>query len=107
MTLKQLYKIIWRGSFPAVALSEDVDRYLFFSSYVQTYLQRDVRDLAKVGDEMAFLRFLRAAAARTGQLLNLAELARDADAMTGAILETWIMPELLKTWWHNGRRAPF
>ena len=169
LTLKQLYKIIWRGSFPAVALSEDVDRDLFFSSYVQTYLQRDVRDLAKVGDEMAFLRFLRAAAARTGQLLNMAELARDADvspntakswisilqtsgiiyllepyhtnvtkrlvktsklyfldtglcswltewsspetleagAMSGAILETWIMSELLKTWWHNGRRAPF
>lgn len=168
-TLKKLYKIIWRGSFPSVALSDDVDRDLFFSSYVQTYLQRDVRDLAKVGDEMAFLRFLRAAAARTGQLLNLAELARDADiapntaknwisilqtsgiiyllepyhtnvtkrliktnklyfldtglcswltewsspetleagAMTGAILETWIMSELLKTWWHNGRRAPF
>lgn len=50
-----------------------------FSSYLQTYLQRDIRDLAKVGDEMAFLRFLRACAARTGQLLNMADLTRDAD----------------------------
>ncbi len=169
LTLKELYRLIWRGSFPAIALDDDMDRDLFYSSYVQTYLQRDIRDLARVGDEMAFLRFLRAAAARTGQLLNLAELARDADvapntaktwlsilqvsgiayllepyhtnvtkrlvktpklyfldtglcayltewsspetleagAMSGAILETWIVAELLKSYWHNGRRAPF
>ena len=56
-----------------------VERDLFYSSYVQTYLQRDVRDLARVGDELAFLRFLRAAAARTGQILNLSGLAGDAD----------------------------
>lgn len=169
LTLKTLYKLIWRGNLPAICLHEDADRDLFYSSYVQTYLQRDVRHLANVGDEMAFLRFLRAAAARTGQLINLSEFARDADiavntakkwlsvlqssgivyllepfhtnitkrlvktpklyfldtglcawltewsspetleagAASGAILETWIMSEILKTWWHNGRRAPF
>lgn len=169
LSLKELYKLIWRGSFPAMALPGGTDRDLFFSSYVQTYLQRDVGALARVGDEMSFLRFLRAAAARSAQLLNIAELARDADvapntaknwlsilqassivfllepyhanvtkrlvkapklyfldiglcawltewsspetleagAASGAMLETWIMAELLKTWWHNGRRAPF
>jgi predicted AAA+ superfamily ATPase len=169
LTLKALYRLIWRGSLPAIALNEALDRDLFYSSYVQTYLQRDVRDLARVGDEMAFLRFMRAAAARTGQLLNLAELARDADvapntakhwlsilqaagtvyllepyhtsvtqrlvkapklyfldaglaayltewaspetleagAMSGAILETWVVAELLKSYWHAGRRPPF
>ena len=169
LSLKDLYRLIWRGAFPAVALSHEVDRDLFYSSYVQSYLQRDVRDLARVGDEMAFLRFLRAAAARTGQLLNLTDLSRDvhvavntaknwlsilqasgvayllepyhtnltsrlvktpklyfldtglcayltewsspetleAGAMSGAILETWIMAELLKGYLHNGRRAPF
>ncbi len=169
ITLKELYRLIWRGSLPAIALNEAVDRDLFYSSYVQTYLQRDVRDLARVGDELAFLRFLRAAAARTGQLLNLAELARDADvapntakhwlsileaagtvyllepyhttvtqrlvkapklyfldtalaayltewaspetleagAMSGAILETWVVAELLKSYWHAGRWPPF
>lgn len=169
LPLKELYRLIWRGSYPAPALDADMDRDLFLSSYVQTYLQRDVRDLAQVGDGMAFLRFLRASAARTGQLLNIAELSRDADvspvtgkkwlsileasglvyllepyfsnvtkrmvktpklyfldtglasyltewsrpetleagAMSGAILETWIMGELLKSWQHNGLRAPF
>ncbi|MFN8444371.1 MAG: ATP-binding protein [Caldilineaceae bacterium] len=169
LTLKELYQHIWRGAFPALALNDALDHNLFYSSYVQTYLQRDVRDLARVGDEMAFLRFLRAAAARTGQQLNLTELARDADvspntaknwlsilqtsdlvyllepyhtnlskrlvklpklyfldtglvayltewatpetleagAMSGAILETWVIAELLKSYWHNGRQAPF
>ena len=74
LTLKEHYTLIWRGSFPAVALHDEMDRDLFYRSYVQTYLQRDVRDLAKVGDEMAFLRFLRASAARSGLLLNLADL---------------------------------
>lgn len=168
LALKDLYTLIWKGSFPALTLNA-VDRDLFLGSYVRTYLQRDVRDLAQVGDEMAFLRFLRASAARTGQLLNISELARDADvspvtgkkwlsileasglvyllepyftnvtrrmvkapklyfldtglaayltewsspetleagAMSGPILETWIMGELLKSWLHNGLRPPF
>lgn len=58
---------------------DDTTHQLFYSSYVQTYLQRDVRDLAQVGDKLAFLRFLRACATRTGQLLNMTDLARDAD----------------------------
>ena len=169
VSLKELYKIIWQGSFPAIAILKNDDRSLFYSSYVQTYLQRDVRDLARVGDEMAFLRFLRAAAARTGQLLNLADMARDVDiayntakswlsilqasglvyllepyftnvtkrlvktpklyfldtglctwltewsspetleagAFSGAILETWIFVEILKSWLHNGQTPPF
>src|SRR3970282_1037752 len=77
--LKALFELIWRGSFPAIALNKKTDWQIFYGSYVQTYLQRDIRDLARVGDEMAFLRFLRSAAARTGQMLNLAELARDTD----------------------------
>jgi len=69
-------------------VDETVDRTLFFSSYFQSYLQRDVRDLSRVGDEMSFLRFVRAAAARTGQLLNISDLARDAD----------VAPNTAKVW---------
>ena len=169
LKLKELFNIIWRGSYPAITIDKKMDKHLFYSSYVQTYLQRDVRDFANVGDEMVFLRFLRACAARTGQLLNMADLARDTDvspktaknwlsilqtsgiiyllepyhsnitkrliktpklyfldtglcsyltewsspetleagAMSGAILETWIIIEILKSYWHNGKRAPF
>ncbi len=79
LTLMALYQRIWRGAFPRIATDDNMPRDLFYSSYVQTYLQRDLRDLRRVGDEQAFLRFLRATAARTGQLLNYANLARDVD----------------------------
>lgn len=79
LTLQELYHTLWRGFFPAMVYEKTLDRNLFYSSYVQTYLQRDVRDLANVGDELAFLRFLKAAAARTANLLNISDLARDAD----------------------------
>jgi len=78
-SLKSVFKIIWTGSFPALHAGPVRDRNLFYSSYLQTYLQRDVRDLTQVGDEQVFLRFVRACAARTGQMLNLSELARDVD----------------------------
>jgi predicted AAA+ superfamily ATPase len=127
-----------------------------------------VKDLAQVGNETAFVRFLRACAARTAQMLNLTDLARDADvavntakswlsileasfqiyilqpyfsnrtkrlvktpklyfldtglaayltewsspetlaagAMSGAFLETHVLCELLKSWWHHGKTPP-
>ncbi|MDL2226644.1 ATP-binding protein [Deltaproteobacteria bacterium OttesenSCG-928-M10] len=107
LTLQELYRTIWRGSFPALALDSGMNRDQFFGSYVQTYLQRDVRDLAQVGDEMSFLRFLRACAARTGQLLNIAELSRDADVspVTGkkwlSILEASGLVYLLEPYFTN------
>ena len=66
-----------RGGYPEPRLGRRVDRQLWFASYVQTYLERDVRDLLQVGDLRAFQRFTTLAAARTGTLLNLADLARD------------------------------
>ncbi len=77
LDLMELYRRIWRGSFPAIAIDDKMDRDLFYGSYLQTYLQRDVRALSNVGDEMAFLKFLRAAAARTAQILNMADMSRD------------------------------
>ncbi len=164
-THDQLFAHIWRGSFPALARNARLNRDVFYSSYLQTYIQRDVRALAQVGSEVVFTRFVRAAAARTAQLLNIADLARDTDihpatakqwlsilqasgivhllqpwhsnttkrlvktpklyfldtglcsyltqwsspqtleagAMSGAIFETWVITEILKSYWHTGR----
>ncbi len=79
-TLSEIYQRIWLGSFPRVVLSGSQIRDVFYSSYLRTYIERDVRALARVRDEMAFHRLLRAAAARTGQLINFADLARDVGA---------------------------
>lgn len=74
-----VYQRIWRGAFPQMVLGDLGLRDLFYSSYLQTYVQRDVRALTRVGDEVAFQRMLRATAARSGLLLNYADLARDVD----------------------------
>jgi predicted AAA+ superfamily ATPase len=67
-----------RGGFPQLWSDPGLDRQLWLASYVQTYLERDVRSVLGVRDLGAFQTFLRLAAARTGQVLNLADLARDA-----------------------------
>lgn len=80
---------IWMGSFPALVSQQIKDHHLFYSSYLQTYLERDVRALSQVGNLDAFLRFLKACAARTAQLLNLSELARDTD-ISVPTAKTWL-----------------
>ena len=167
-SLKELFRLIFRGSMPALHASDLNNTDVFFSSYLQTYLQRDVRDLAEVGNELSFVRFLSSVAARTGQLLNYADLARDASvspptarrwvsilaasgiiyllepyhtnvlkrivkapklyfldtglcayltkwttpealeagAVSGAFFETWVVSEILKSYYNAGRRPP-
>jgi len=169
LSLKDLYYRIWRGAMPEIARDDRRDKNLYYSSYVQTYLKRDIHDLTQVADEAAFMRFVRASAARSGSLLNTADLARDsgvapntakhwlsvltasgtvfllqpyfsnitkrlikspklyfldtglctwltewtspetleAGAFAGAVLETWVVSEFLKSWHHNGKQAPF
>jgi len=75
----ELFHRIWRGSFPGMVPLQDSDWNTFYNSYVQTYLERDIRDLTQVADLGRFFAFLKTAAARTGQMLNYAALARDAD----------------------------
>jgi uncharacterized protein len=166
LDLKSVYEIILKGSYPALYAQENIDIKLFYSSYLRTYLERDVRDLLNISDEQKFVTFLKVAAARTGQLLNYADIARDVDvsqntvkswisilqtsgliyllqpyytnitsraiktpklyfldtglccyltgwstsetletsAMSGAIFETYVVSEILKSYWHNGKQ---
>lgn len=165
-SLKTVFKDIWTGSFPALVAGAVKDRDVFYSSYLQTYLQRDVSSLTQVGNQESFVRFMKACAARTGQMLNYSDLARDVDvsmptikswisilvasyqvyllypyfsnitkrlvkrpklyfmdtglcahltgwsspeilssgAMCGAIFETYVFGEILKSWWHRVRQ---
>lgn len=167
-SLMDVFQRIWLGAYPRLNQLGPSMRDVFYRSYVQTYIQRDVQDVLKIADQTAFNRFLVAVAARTGQLLNYASLARDADidnktakawlsvleasglvfllqayhsnlskrlvkapklyfldtglaayltrwpdaaslesgAMSGAMLETWVLGEILKSYWHNGLEAP-
>jgi len=166
--LTSLYQRIWIGSFPQLVSLGMQTRDTFYRSYVQTYIERDVQDVLRVHDQLAFNRFLSSAAAHTGQLLNYASLARDvgvdnktiknwlsvletsgliyllppyfsnvnkrfvktpklyfldtglaayltrwpdplsleAGNLSGAILETWVVSEIIKSYWHRGKEAP-
>ena len=80
--LMAVFRQIWMGSFPLLIDQGGKTRDLFYRSYIQTYIQRDVQDVLKVSDQLTFSRFLVAVAARTGQLLNYANLARDVRLTT-------------------------
>ena len=68
---------IWRGSMPELCTNPDFNWQMFYGSYMTTYIERDVRDLAQVGDELKFARFMAVMAVRNGQLLNLQSAAND------------------------------
>jgi predicted AAA+ superfamily ATPase len=72
-----LWKGFLRGSYPELTANPNRDHLLWHASYVQTYLERDVRSLRQIGDLTLFQSFLRTLATRSGQLLNLTEIARD------------------------------
>ena len=72
-----LGEVLLRGNYPEIASRKAVDRQIWSGSYIATFLERDVRNLAHIGDLSQFERFLRLCAVRTGQLLNLSDLARD------------------------------
>jgi hypothetical protein len=68
-----------RGGFPpALEINSEADRSLWFAAYVQTYLERDLRQLSAISSLPDFQRLMMLAAQRTGKLLNQADLARDA-----------------------------
>ncbi|MET0593886.1 MAG: DUF4143 domain-containing protein, partial [Polyangiaceae bacterium] len=67
------------GGYPPAAFAPTPeDRRLWFDGYVDTYVKRDLRDLAQVGDLGAFVRLMKLASLRTGGMLNASELGRDA-----------------------------
>ena len=165
LTINDAYHIIWRGSYPDVVMQDGENWERFYSSYISTYIQRDVREYLEIQDTASFHEFMRIAAARTGQLINYADMARDtgvseptvktwlnvlhtsgivtllqpyfnnhtkrlvktpklyfmdtglcsyligwlsADvlergAMSGAMLETWVVSEIIKSYLHHGR----
>ena len=74
-----IFDRIFRGSMPAIVSEKNSNSQIFYSSYLTTYIERDVRELSDAIDSLKFLHFITAVAARCGQILNIAEIARDAD----------------------------
>lgn len=85
----QIYEKIWRGSMPGMVSGQYPDRNVFYSSYVSTYVERDVRELVGEVNALKFNRFITAVAARTAQLLNYNSVAQDADIDVSTV-KSWI-----------------
>lgn len=165
---KELFKKIWRGSFPDVVTNNGQNWERFYSSYITSYTEKDVRDYLKVDDLVNFRKFMQIAASRTASMLNYTNTAQDIGvavqtikswfnvlqatghiailqpyfnnhtkrairtpkmhfldtglccylsgwftpqvlekgAMNGAILESYVVSEIIKSYIHNGRKPP-
>ena len=79
VSVSQMYERIWEGSMPGLFNGLRSERDIFYSSYISTYIERDVRELSGAIDALKFNRFVTAAAARCSQLVNYTSLAEDAD----------------------------
>ncbi len=79
VTTPKLFARLWKGSMPGLISGQTPDRNIFYSSYLSTFVERDVRGLSGSVDALKFNRFVTAVAARCSQLLNYNALAEDAD----------------------------
>ncbi|MCE5331309.1 MAG: ATP-binding protein [Bacteroidales bacterium] len=87
--VNSIYNIILKGSFPELYATPQLNRNTFYGSYLKTYIERDIRQLTNVQDERLFLTFLKVTAARTGQLLNYADIAKDV-GVTEMTIKAWV-----------------
>ena len=79
VAVPELFMRIWNGCMPGLVSNDFSGRDIFYSSYLSTYMERDVRDLSGTVDALKFVRFITAVAARTSQLVNYKNIADDAD----------------------------
>jgi len=73
---KSLDELLFDGLYPAICAKKNIAK-LFYPSYVKTYLEKDVRDLLKIQDQLQFMKFMKLCAARVGSLFNASEVANE------------------------------
>ncbi len=88
--VSEMFQRIFQGSMPALASGAITQRNLFYSSYISTYIERDVRQLSGSIEAVEFLRFLTAAACRVGQMVNYADIGNDMDGMRSDKVQEWL-----------------
>lgn len=98
--------LLYDGLYPAVCAHKNIAR-LFYPSYVRTYLEKDVRDLLRIKDQMQFMKFMKLCAARIGSLFNASEVGMEVgvDSKTIAhwlsVLQASYLITLLPPYYEN------
>ena len=101
-----LDEFLYSGLYPAICAKKNKAR-LFYPSYVKTYLERDVRDLLKIKDQMQFMKFMKLCAARVGSIFNASEIAGqlgvDSKTITSwlSVLQASYLVTLLPPYYEN------
>ncbi|MBM4272537.1 MAG: ATP-binding protein [Deltaproteobacteria bacterium] len=88
-SLNALSEKLIRGSYPELVSRRQRNVALWHGSYIQTYLERDVRGLKQIGNLTLFQNFMRLLAVRSAQLLNMADLSRDLGVALNTI-KKWL-----------------
>ncbi len=78
-TITDIFEKIYRGGMPRMVTDRELLPEDYFGAYMQTYIERDIRDLITIKDENKFLKFISCAAARVSQEVNLADMAKDIE----------------------------
>lgn len=78
-TVSEIFDKILKGGMPKIISDPELSADDFYGSYIQTYLERDIRDLVNIKDENKFTKFISCAAARTSQEVNLTDIAKDVE----------------------------
>jgi len=105
--INSAFQHIYKGSFPGLWVDSSKNVEIFFNSYLQTYLDRDLQELFKIGKINVFHKFLQLCAARTGQILNYSDLANNAGVSVNtakewiSVLESSMLIYLLKPYYKN------
>lgn len=89
LDIDKLKRACLRGGFPEIVVKKETDPDLWFASYLQTYLERDVRQLRQIGNLGDFQRFLQLMAAFNGQIINFSNLSRDLGVAVNTV-KAWI-----------------
>ena len=85
----QVFDKIIKGSYPEIYKNKEIDRNEYFETYIRTYIERDIRQLINVQDEIKFLKFISNVAVRTGQELNLSDICNGV-GITSVTAEKWL-----------------
>ena len=88
-TITSIFDRIYRGSMPQMIIDPELTPDAYFGEYMQTYMERDIRELIEIKNESKFLKFIACAAARTGQELNLSDIAKDV-GIDSKTVDNWI-----------------
>jgi predicted AAA+ superfamily ATPase len=106
MSETTLDDFLYSGLYPAICAKKNKP-HLFYPSYVKTYLERDVRDLLKIKDQMQFMKFMKLCAARVGSIFNASEIAAqlgiDSKTITSwlSVLQASYLVTLLPPYFEN------